>query len=457
MTPFSACRRGAFAAVFVLSALAAAFSARGREFTVEILSDTNAICRWPAVSDTGVAAWVQYAGIQDKSDFTRSDLYVRRPGAEPVNLTFDHAEFTGRVEFPVLVGDSVYFLGWFAPDAPEAPPFTFAAPPMTDEMQAMENEYPALFFNADNNRVAAPGGDGGGEAAPADGEGAGEGGEGETPPNRDLQSFRGASLVRWDGANFERLSPTGVSAYAPAAGTGGAAFQAARHWPYGYAVLAWTPAGGLRQVTTNYFYALDARINGNDLVFQCWDGNDYEIFLHDLETGETRQLTNNTFDDVAPDVWDGQVVWVAYPVTTSEIFLWKDGVIKKISSGSTENAAPSIWNGHIVWQGVADDGKELDIFYFNGERTIKLTSNVWDDLGPVIRDNLVAWVSYVDMGDAEIMALDLRDNVPVQLTTDGEEDHSVSIGGERIVWQTDLGMASYVRMAVPGAIEIREE
>ena len=93
----------------------------------------------------------------------------------------------------------------------------------------------------------------------------------------------------------------------------------------------------------------------------------------------------------------------------------------------------------------------MEIYYFNGRRTIKLTSNTWDDLAPQIRDGLITWMSYVDNWDSEIMAFDLSDNIAVQLTNNEFEDSYPQTAGGKIVWQTIGAEGSFIQMAVPAA------
>lgn len=432
--------------------LLAADAAWGREFDVSVLTDTNGVCRNPSLSDGGRAVWTQIAGIDGDTVELRSDLWVCDPDGQPRNLTGERGEFSGRAEAPVAWGGNVYFLGWYREEAEEGPDFDLAAPPLTDEMKGMEEEYPSLFGRPDEyDSVEKAEGTETGEGGDA-GEAAPEGEEGETK-RKDTRKVNGSSLVRWDGAEFTRLTPKGLEMFAPSAGEGGVAVLASRMWPYGYDLLVWSEEKGLVQLTTNYFYVQGPRVQGGKAVWQEWDGNDYEIWMYDFATGEKEQLTNNTFDDTEPDLWGGVAVWVAYPVATGEIFLWQDGTIKKISDQSAENSHPRTWDGRAVWQGYDEDSKQFEVYYYDGKKTIKLTSNIWDDLSPVIGDGIVAWIGYVDLGDAEVMALDLGDNLPVQLTNDGEEERSLCIGGGRLLWQTDTGKASYLRMAVPRPVE----
>jgi len=80
-----------------------------------------------------------------------------------------------------------------------------------------------------------------------------------------------------------------------------------------------------------------------------------------------------------------------------------------------------------------------------------LTSNTWDDMAPKIRDGLIAWMSYVDNWDAEIMALDLGDNVSVQLSNNEFEDSFPQTVSEKIVWQTIGIEGASIQLAEPKA------
>ena len=101
----------------------------------------------------------------------------------------------------------------------------------------------------------------------------------------------------------------------------------------------------------------------------------------------------------------------------------------------------------MVWQGY--DDTDLEIYYFNGRRAIKLTSNTWDDMAPQLRDGLITWMSYVDNWDAEIMAFDLGDNIAVQLTNNEFEDSYPRTSGEKIVWQAIAGDGTSIQLAEP--------
>lgn len=436
--------------------LLCAGTALAREFTVRTLSETGADARHPSIGETGWVAWQGHSAVdavQPKSH--RSDIFLWKEG-QVSNLTADDPRIVGRSERPRVFRDSVLFTTRFHPSDRSGHPFDLSIPPKTEEMLQMEAEYPTLF----DPPLPAP-------KSAVEAEGLGE----ETPAaavdlsDMPATSQEGSSLQRqmWRGSgagldvavyrpdgNIERITPGTRHFSFPVMSDAGIAFQVARGWPYGYEILSWTPgAETLTQLTTNYFYVLNPDIHGNELVFQAWDGNDYEIFRYRFDTGEIEQITNNQFDDTHPVVWNGEIAWIAHPTVNAEIFHMRDGVIRKISETSQDNSAPSIWEGRVVWQGY--DDTDLEIYYFNGRRTIKLTSNTWDDIAPQIRDGVITWMSYVGNSDAEIMALDLSDNITVQLTDNDWEDSFPRTIGEKIVWYTLFPDGSRVQMAEPAA------
>ena len=450
-------------AVVLLCLLAFAGAAAAREFSVQQLSPPGSNVRTPTIGGTGLVAWQGYTAQEGDSslatrpdvlhsppDASRSDIFVWQNG-QVLNVTRENPEISGRSQQPIAGDDAVLFLAWYKETAGGGYPFTLSIPPKTEEMQQMEADYPALFDPPLPAPISALEATEIGTAE--DGETAPKVEAGEAAKIAPYQTWRGSGkagdvAVYRPGQGIERISPGTRHFCAPAMSAAGIAFQCARGWPYGYEMLVWRPgATNLVQITTNYYYVQNPDIQGNELVFQGWDGNDYEIFRYRFDTEQIEQITNNQFDDVSPVVWDGRIAWIAHPTITAEIFYLADGAIRKISEGTQDNGAPSIWKDKVVWQGY--DDTDLEIYYFNGRRAIKLTSNTWDDMAPQLRDGLITWMSYVDNWDAEIMAFDLGDNIAVQLTNNEFEDSSPRTSGEKIVWQAIAGDGTSIQLAEP--------
>jgi len=103
--------------------------------------------------------------------------------------------------------------------------------------------------------------------------------------------------------------------------------------------------------------------NADQVVWQGWDGTDWEIFLHG-ESG-TVQITDNAEDDGAAQINDsGTVVWQGFD-GDSEIFLYDGTSPTNISNNDLEDSLPQINNqGHVVW--IGSDGMTTEVFLFDG-------------------------------------------------------------------------------------------
>lgn len=448
-----------------------ALSVSAREFTVETISDPAINSRLPSISETGLVAWQGYTVNEGGAMSQRSDMLAPPPDSQRSdiftwkdnqvqNVTRNDARIVGRSERPKVFRDSIVFMAWFSASDDGGLPFELSSPVKNEEMTKMESEYPTLF-DPPTSAVEAADKEENPDEETAE---ASESKDKETEePEEELKEESKEQTQNWrssgqsadvavirPGGNIDRISPGTRNFSFPVISEVGIAFQCARGWPYGYEILAWKPdSTNLIQVTTNYYYVLNPQMQGQSLVFQAWDGNDYEIFLYHFDTEQMEQVTNNQFDDIYPVVWGGEIAWIAHPTVTAEIFLIRDGVIRKISEGTEDNGFPCIWEGRVVWQGY--DDTDLEIYYFNGRRTIKLTSNTWDDMLPKLHNGLIAWMSYVDNWDSEIMALDLSDNIATQITDNDVEDSRVQTAGEKIVWQAINDKGGTIQMAVPSS------
>ncbi len=447
--PFAIC------CMFLCTALASA-----RNFSVQTISNPTDNSRNPTIGETGLVAWQTYLKNENGDAASqRSVIYMYRNG-KIEDVTGGDPRFL-RSERPIVFRDSIAFMAWYRDESSGGFPFQLELPQKTERMLKMESEYADLF---DPPRAA--------PVSALEADAAANQDTTNEPPEEieslpevvDLNPTNALQRQNWRGSGkggdvtvyypddgIKRITPGNRHYNFPVISEAGVAFLCARGWPYGYDMVVWKIGSDkLDQVTANYFYVLNPNIHGQELVFQGWDGDDYEIYRYRFDTGQLDQITNNQFDDISPVVWNGEIAWVAHPTITAEIFHWREGMIRKISEGSTDNSNPSIWEGKVTWQGY--DETDIEIYYFNGRRTIKLTSNTWDDIFPKLDAGLIVWMSYVDNWDSEIMAIDLGDNIAVQITENDFEDVFPQTAGEKIIWQTLAPDSSTIQMATPSEI-----
>jgi hypothetical protein len=244
-------------------------------------------------------------------------------------------------------------------------------------------------------------------------------------------------------------------------------WQKAKSFPFGWEIMALVGAERF-QLSTNFYYDMAPKVHGRDVTWYGWDGNDYEIFHWNADTRHVSQITSNSYDDVSPVIWDGMIAWEGYPTVEAEIYVYEPGrdgaagSLKLVSNNVADDFNPSIFDGKVVWQGF--DGDDFEIYLYDrnanredaadGGQTLgsmkKLTSNVYDDVNPMIRDGVLTWMGYFDNWDAEIFVWDWDRDTAVQLTNDEfVEDKNPYTAGGYIIWQTDAEDKSEVYLATP--------
>ncbi len=170
------------------------------------------------------------------------------------------------------------------------------------------------------------------------------------------------------------------------------------------ALLAWIVAVGLPpvvsgqippgyyefRVTDNPIKEQNPRMNSRQIVFEArMDGTveGTELFLYDAETEELQRLTNDNVRDAFPDISEGgTITWSRFigPAgefgPTAEIMMRRpDGTELQITSNAEDDYEPRI-NGseHLAWYrsvGPGCGGAVADIYFFDGQTTIPITTN----------------------------------------------------------------------------------
>jgi hypothetical protein len=233
-------------------------------------------------------------------------------------------------------------------------------------------------------------------------------------------------------------------------------WQKAKAFPFGWEIMAMIGAERF-QLTTNYYYDMAPKVQGRDVAWYGWDGNDYEIFTWNADNKVIQQITSNSYDDVSPVIWDGMIAWEGYPAVESEIYAWKPardgnpGKLEQVSNNVDDDFNPVIWDGKIVWQGF--DGDDFEIFLYDpgsdDKKIKKLTNNLYDDVNASFCDNVLTWMGYHDNWDAEIFVWDPATETSQMITDNDYEDKGPKTCAGKIVWQADNDEKSEVYLAVP--------
>jgi hypothetical protein len=104
------------------------------------------------------------------------------------------------------------------------------------------------------------------------------------------------------------------------------------------------------------------QIDGDVVVWEHWDGHDFEIYETDVTQTSVIQLTNDSVDDVSPQISGDTVAWVARAAGDSEIWVSRGGsppeLLKQTHHDGRDDVAPRVDAlGDIVWQSCTNLGR----------------------------------------------------------------------------------------------------
>ena len=149
------------------------------------------------------------------------------------------------------------------------------------------------------------------------------------------------------------------------------------------------------RVTDNPIKEQNPRMNSRgQIVFEArMDGTveGTELFLYDAETDELQRLTNDNVRDAFPDISnDGTITWTRFIGPpgefgpTGEIMMrWPDGTEFQITQNAQDDYGPRVnGSGRLAWYrlvGPGCGGAVADIYFFDGQTTIPITTNAISD------------------------------------------------------------------------------
>ena len=207
------------------------------------------------------------------------------------------------------------------------------------------------------------------------------------------------------------------------------------------------------QLTDNNTDDRFASVYGQNVVWAGHDGNDYEVYLFDYAAYRaagspantapyTRRLTFNAYDDKDPQPSDEAVVWWGYDTNSPhdiEIFYYNFAAAaanpayqpQNISNNNYDDYDPQISGAMVTWY--ASDGIDNEIYLYDGTQRVQVTSNGFNDRRPDISGSIVVWEGY-DGQDYEIFAFDYATGNTRQITNNTTNDKTPQVSGDNIVW-----------------------
>ena len=204
-------------------------------------------------------------------------------------------------------------------------------------------------------------------------------------------------------------------------------------------LVSWGHAAVLH-VTDNlrYIYYFYGRVytamdhDGSRLVWaEYGPSRDPAMGVFMWEAGKIRRVNGSVIYNRYPDVHAGHVVWegLAPASGTPQVYSYYQGDLRALGGQFPSTDPPSVYGTKVVWS--AWDGRDTEIFLYDGQRIVRLTDNAVSDRSPKIWDDLVVWVQG-DGDSSEIMAY--RQGTVRRLTANAFWDGQPQVYEGNVVW-----------------------
>jgi len=172
------------------------------------------------------------------------------------------------------------------------------------------------------------------------------------------------------------------------------------------------------------------QVSGNNVVWEGFDGNDYEIFLFDGAT--TSQLTSNSSQDHQAHVSGDNVVWRGEFGGDVEILLYDGVSTSNVSNSVGNDHRPQVSGDNIVWYGEDTAGTgDDDIFFYDGATVTNISNHTFNDRYPTISGDRVAWIAGPG-GESQVFYYD--GTTTTQLTSGTAQNDGAWVSDTLVTW-----------------------
>ncbi len=206
-------------------------------------------------------------------------------------------------------------------------------------------------------------------------------------------------------------------------------------------------------LTANSTTNKEPHIAGEYVVWQAYDGIDWEIILYDLSSNRTRQLTNDV-DQTDPRVDGTHVLWVAHEVVpVLVLYDLNTSATLRIPQSEGVQGAAEIKGDLVVWQTGAPASSEIYVYDIKTGSTRKVTTDPSTHSSLATDGRFVVFVSTPRITSMEgpspsttgsfLYLYDTQSDTLRQLPTGGDELRAQVADG-LVVWQEGTGHAAEI-------------
>ena len=215
----------------------------------------------------------------------------------------------------------------------------------------------------------------------------------------------GNEILYWDGNTILQITNNTTNDYKPSLYNGTIAWVASDG---NDSEIFYWDGNQIIQVTDNDYNDYNPSLHNGAIAWEGGSFNESEIYYWD--GSNIIQITDNSLWDHSPSTYNGTIAWAGFDGSSSEIYYWNGSTIIIIPN-STGGSRPSVYNGTIAWEAVGGNDF-LEIYYWDGNITSKVTDNEYNDEKPSLYNNTIAWQGDTHGGDSEIFYANIITTYP---------------------------------------------
>jgi len=178
----------------------------------------------------------------------------------------------------------------------------------------------------------------------------------------------------------------------------------------------------------------------NRIVYTSDENGNYNVFLYEIDTGVTTQITDDPKGQWSPQIWGDIIVYVDNRNGNRDVYAYDlgTGTEIQITTDTANQQHPYIYGDIVVWtdyrDAVIEQGMDIYMYKFSTGLEYAVTNDDFTQSNHYIRDNKIVWSDDRNekqgrRNDLDIYMYDLGpDGIP--FTGDlGEGEYQITSGG----------------------------